>query len=80
MVFTGLVLSPVQQGEPLEVHESLSLGTPTKLVRMDNLLPDSVAISAANKKIGILEFCRPSDSFPDHCSLPMTARISNKQL
>ena len=48
--------------------DSESLGqseSQSEFVQIDNLRPDRVAISAATKKIGILEFCRPSDSFPD---------------
>ena len=66
MMFTGLASSPVLQEEPQRGSESL--GQPEsqpELVRIDNLRPDGVAISHATKKIGILEFCRPSDSFPD---------------
>ena len=65
-MFTGLASSPVLQEEPQRGSESLGQSeSQPELVRIDNLRPDSVAISAATKKIGTLEFCRPSDSFPD---------------
>ena len=37
----------------------------SELVQIDTLRSDGVPISAVTKKIGIQEFCRPSDSFSD---------------
>ena len=65
-MFTGLASSPVPQEEPLDNSESLRQPeSQSELVKIDTLRPDGVAISAVKKRIGILEFCRPSDSFPD---------------
>jgi len=66
MMFTGLASAPVLQEEPQRGSEPLGQSeSQPELVRIDNLRPDGVAISHTAKKIGILEFCRPSDSFPD---------------
>ena len=63
LMCTGLELSPVRQEQQQE--GCVELRPTSNLVRVDNLRPDGVAVSVKNKRIGILEFCRPSDSFPD---------------
>ena len=62
-MWAGLELLPVQSEQQQE--SGVILDKEFKLVKVDNLWPDGVAISVVGKKIGILEFCRPSDSFPE---------------
>jgi hypothetical protein len=62
MTRTALILSSVLLEEQQEDCELL--GQPPARVRVDSLRPDGVAVSEVSKKIGILEFCRPSDSHP----------------
>ena len=66
-MWTGLDLSPVHQEQQQE--GCVELRPTSNLVRVNKLRPDCVAISVRNKRIGILEFCRPSDSFPDQLNV-----------
>ena len=53
----------------LQQEGCVALRQKSNLVREDELRPDGVAVSVMSKKIGILEFCRPSDSFPDQLNV-----------